>query len=136
MERLPAKPVLKAPRAESTSGSVSLAFAPQSRDIETAVAILQMSAYKETYNVYISTYQHKSCIYVYVYVHFHVYVYVYTYMYVSVYIYIHILINTCHCVYMYIPEKNQNERQCPFWSACLQSCAIHMVAGHHPRIAA
>ena len=34
------------------------------------------------------------------------------------------------------PEKNQNERQCPFWSACLQSCAIHMVAGHHPRIAA
>ena len=103
MERLPAKPVLKAPRAESTSGSVSLAFAPQSRDIETAVAILQMSAYKETYNVYISTYQHKSCIYVYVYVHFHVYVYVYTYMYVSVYIYIYTHTNKYMslCIYVY-----------------------------------
>ena len=54
VERLPAKPVLKAPRAESTSGSVSLALAPQSRDIETAtVAIAHVSAYKDTYSAYI-----------------------------------------------------------------------------------
>ena len=38
--------------------------------------------------------------------------------------------------WFWTPEKNQNARQCSFWPACLQSCAIHMVAGHHPRIVA
>jgi len=56
VERLPAKPVIKAPRAESTSGSVSLALA-QSRDIETAIVAIHMSAYKDTYDVYISIYE-------------------------------------------------------------------------------